>query len=100
MTIDRATGKFISNPKTEKEDIRFPKKFIGLSATPSSINIALTEPEKGSNKIIQEKATAITGATYGKSNIPLTTALPGKVFCIIWAANSPNIKAPAVPKNV
>ena len=46
-----------------KEIALFPKKLMGFSETPSSINIAFTDPEKGSNNITQEKATAITGAT-------------------------------------
>ena len=40
-----------------------PKKLIGVSITSMSINIAFIDPEKGSNKIIQVKATAIIGAT-------------------------------------
>ena len=73
---------------------------MGFSETPSSINIAFTDPEKGSNNITQEKATAITGATQGKSKKPLTIALPGKALDIICAANRPKISAPAVPKKV
>ena len=40
-----------------------PKKLMLELVTPIWIKSALAEPEKGSNRMIQAKATAITGAT-------------------------------------
>ena len=42
---------------------RWPKKLMASEVTPIRISSALAEPENGSNRITQVKATAITGAT-------------------------------------
>ena len=97
ITISSAVG----TPKLTPNSVISPRSWLrngmGESQPSKSVPTALTNPSCGESSTRQMNAIATTGATYGSSITPRTTARPLNGRRTSSAATSPRTIAPAVP---